>query len=202
MCNVYYKCKMKGRPNIYHNDEIILKAQEVFWQKGYYATSLSDLSSATGAGAGSLYNNFKGGKKELFKKALLQRRADFNSFKEKLNKSEEPIALITDFFLSLSDADYLTHKKGCIIANTIVEMSTMDEELEKEAAEVLKETEALYRSVIAREQNNGNLKTRVSANVLAKYLITFWCGINSLRRTYPDQETLKELITLQLEVLN
>ncbi|MCH5719779.1 hypothetical protein [Niabella hibiscisoli] len=40
---------MKGRPNIYQDEELILKAQELFWKKGYNATSLSDLSNVTGA---------------------------------------------------------------------------------------------------------------------------------------------------------
>lgn len=57
---------MKGRPNIYQNKELILKAQEVFWRKGFSATSLSDLSKITGAG--SLYNTFKGRKKNSLKK--------------------------------------------------------------------------------------------------------------------------------------
>lgn len=193
---------MKGRPNIHQNETIILKAQNVFWQKGYHATSLSDLSNATGAGAGSLYNNFKGGKKELFKKALQQRREDLKYFKEKLDKSENPISLIKDFFLDLIHADNETHQKGCIIANTIVEMSFMDEELEKEAGEILKETEAMYKSAIEKEQRKGKLRTTIAADVLAKYLITFWCGINSLRRLYPNQKILKEQIKLQLEILN
>lgn len=102
----------------------------------------------------------------------------------------------------MANAEYVSHQKGCIIANTIVEMSFTDDELEKEAADILKETEALYKSVIAKEQKNGNLKTTVSADQLAKYLITIWCGINSLRRLYPDQEILKEQIKLQLEILS
>ncbi|MFD2965937.1 TetR/AcrR family transcriptional regulator [Sphingobacterium bambusae] len=192
---------MKGRPNIHQQEEIIIKAQEVFWQKGFYATSLSDLSHATGAGAGSLYNNFKGGKKELFKKALQQRRADFKSFEQKIHDSEDPISLIKDFFLNLANTDSVAHQKGCLIANTIVEMSFMESELQEEAIKILQETEALYRSVLSKAQQNGELKTTISADVLAKYLITCWCGINSLRRLYPDKGTLREQINLQLNIL-
>jgi len=192
---------MKGRPNIHQNEEIILDAQQVFWKKGYFATSLTDLSNATGAGAGSLYNNFKGGKKELFSKALQQRRVDFMAFKAELDKSDAPVTLIRNFFLNLADADYNSHRKGCIIANTIVEMSFTDEQLEIEAAQILKETEVLYRSAIEREKENNTLMTDVPADVLAKYLVTFWCGINSLRRLYPDRKILREQIKLHLEIL-
>ncbi|WP_222165811.1 TetR/AcrR family transcriptional regulator [Edaphocola aurantiacus] len=193
---------MKGRPNIHQDEEIILKAQEVFWQKGYTATSLSDLSSATGAGAGSLYNTFKGGKKELFKRALQQRKADLEQFKQTLINSEEPVKLIKNFFLDIAHTDNMAHHKGCIVANTIIEMSFVDEELEQEAILILKETEALYKSVIAKEQKKGNMQSVLPAGTLAKYLITLWCGINSLRRMYPDQKVLKTQIALQLEILS
>jgi TetR/AcrR family transcriptional repressor of nem operon len=192
---------MKGRPNIHQNEEIVSDAQQVFWKKGYFATSLTDLSKATGAGAGSLYNNFKGGKKELFSKALQQRRVDFRAFKAELDKSDSPVDLIKNFFLNLADADFSSHQKGCIIANTLVEMSFTDEQLESEAAEILKETEALYKSAIEREKENNKLTTAIPADVLAKYLVTFWCGINSLRRLYPDRTILREQIKLHLEIL-
>jgi TetR/AcrR family transcriptional regulator, transcriptional repressor for nem operon len=192
---------MKGRPNIHQDHELVLKAQKIFWEKGFTATSLSDLSIATGAGAGSLYNMFKGGKKELFMKSLQQRRDEFEKFKNLLEKSEQPIALIKNFFLSIADADPEAHKKGCIVANTLVEMTCVDEALEEEAVSILKETEQLYTSVIQSEQKKGSLRTAIPADVLGKYLITFWCGINSLRRIYPDPKTLKEQINIQLQIL-
>ncbi|MGN7707403.1 TetR/AcrR family transcriptional regulator [Chryseobacterium sp. 22543] len=193
---------MKGRPNIHQDKELILKAQKLFWEKGFTATSLSDLTVATGAGAGSLYNSFKGGKKELFKKSLEQRREDFENFKQRLNKSEDPIGLIKSFFLNIANADYNEHMKGCIVANTLVEMTFVEESLKEEAVEILKETEKLYTSVIQQQQNKGTLKSTLPAEVLGKYLITFWCGINSLRRMYPDRRILKTQIELQLQVLH
>nr|WP_315034367.1 TetR/AcrR family transcriptional regulator [uncultured Chryseobacterium sp.] len=192
---------MKGRPNIYQDKELILKAQKLFWEKGFTATSLSDLSLATGAGAGSLYNSFKGGKKELFKKSLEQRREDFEKFKQKLNTNEDPIGIIKSFFLSIANAEHNDHMKGCIVANTLVEMTFVDENLKDEAVEILKETEKLYISIIQEQQNKGALKSKLPADVLGKYLITFWCGINSLRRIYPDKKTLTTQIELQLQVL-
>ncbi|PJR04045.1 TetR/AcrR family transcriptional regulator [Avrilella dinanensis] len=193
---------MKGRPSIYYDKELILNIQKIFWEKGFSGTSLSDLSNATGAGAGSLYNKFKGGKKELFLKALEQRREDFNLFKQKIEASTEPIDLIKRFFLGISKSDKQTHLRGCIVANTLVEMTFIDEDLENEAIKILKETELLFAQTIEKEQRKGNLKTKVKAQILARYLITFWCGINSLRRIYPNQQILKEQIELQLTIIN
>lgn len=192
---------MRGRPNIHVNNELIIKAQEVFWQKGYNGTSLSDLSVATGAGAGSLYNTFKGGKKEIFRKSLEQRREVFFAFKDSIKESENPIKQIKQFFLDICEANDSWQQKGCIVANTLVEMTFVDNELKDDAIKILTETEEFYRTIIAQEQEKGKLKTKIPADVLAKYLISFWCGINSLRRMYPDNKILKTQINLQLEIL-
>lgn len=192
---------MKGRPNIHNDEQLILKAQEIFWQQGYSATSLSDLTTATGAGAGSLYNIFKGGKKELFKRALQQRREDLRTFRQQLETSETPIELIKNFFLEIANADKKGHYKGCIVANTVVEMTFIDEELKNEAVSILNETEQMYTQVIAAAQQRGLIKDTIPADVLGKYLISFWCGINSLRRIYPERETLATQIKLQLKIL-
>lgn len=193
---------MKGRPIIFKDFEIIMKAQEIFWKKGYNATSLSDLSKATGAGAGTLYNKFKGGKKELFKKSLQQRKEDLNNFKLEIENSNNPIELIKEFFINVSTESTTHHLKGCIVANTLVEMTFLDEDLENEAIEILMETEKLYTKTIFEEQKKGNLKSEIPAGVLGKYLITVWCGINSLRRIYPDKKILRIQIELQLQIIN
>jgi len=193
---------MKGRPSIHQDNQLILRAQQVFWEKGYSATSLADLTNATGAGAGSLYNTFKGGKKELFKKSLQQRKKDLDAFREILENNNNPILLIKEFFIGLADTDRRSHFKGCIIANTITEMALVDDELEYEAVQILKETEQLYTFIVAAEQNKGVITSKLPADMIGKYLITFWCGINSLRRIYPDKKILKEQIALHLKILD
>ncbi len=193
---------MRGRPTIYEDSNIIKKAQEVFWQKGYSATSLSDLQKATGAGAGSFYNTFKGGKKEVFQKAVQERRLAFDEFKNELNKSNSPLELIKDFFRSIAEANSNEHLKGCIIANTVVEMTFIDEDLENSAVQILKEVEQMFTEVIKKEQQKGNIKTQTSPGILGKYLITFWCGLNTLRRMYPDKNVLKDQIEMQLAVIS
>lgn len=193
---------MRGRPTIYEDDNIIKKAQELFWQKGYTATSLSDLQKATGAGAGSFYNTFKGGKKEVFQKAIAERRLAFDAFKNELDQSDSPLELIKDFFRSNASADEIEHLKGCIIANTVVEMTFIDEKLELDAVQILKEVEEMFTQTIQKEKNKGNLKSTTDPEILGRYLITFWCGLNTLRRMYPDKKILKEQIEMQLAVIS
>ncbi|OMP77521.1 MULTISPECIES: TetR/AcrR family transcriptional regulator [unclassified Chitinophaga] len=193
---------MRGRPTIYDNREALTKAQQVFWNKGYTATSLPDILAAIGIGAGSFYNAYKGGKKELFSKAIQQRREAFTAFKAELEVAPVPLNLIKDFFRSIAAADQETHMQGCIIVNTVVEMANLDEELESEAVTILKEVEVMFTETIAAAQKNGTIKNQTDATILGRYLITLWNGINVTRRMYPDNTILAKQIDMQLEILN
>lgn len=192
---------MRGRPTVHHDEDLILKAQEVFWKKGYSAASLSDLLEATGTGSGSFYNTFKGGKKEIFKKSLHQRKDFFLAFKRELDQSEDPLKIIKDFYLSIADEDNESHMKGCILVNSVLEMTFVDDELEKLSSSILQEVEEMYTDVIRKSQKQGQIKNQTPADILGKYLVTFWCGLNSLRKIYPDRNVLKTQIEFQLKIL-
>ena len=201
-CIVQYKNKMRGRPTLRTHEELILKTQEIFWKKGYTATSLGDLLKGTGIGSGSFYNTFKGGKKEIFRKALLQRKEAFESFKRELEQSESPLDLIKNFFRSIAEATEETHLNGCIIANSVVEMTHVDDDLELEAVNILKEVEHMFADTIRKAQKLKSISNQTDPVILGKYLITFWCGLNTLRRMYPDKNILQQQIEMQLAVIS
>ncbi|WP_442587561.1 TetR/AcrR family transcriptional regulator [Pedobacter sp. AW31-3R] len=193
---------MKGRPTLFDNEELVRKAQGVFWEKGFTATSLSDLLEMTGIGSGSFYNSFRGGKKEVFKASILQRREAFNDFKKELEINEAPLELIRDFFRSIAKSDKQDHLRGCIIANTVVEMTYVDEELAEEAIRIMIAVENMFTEVFEKEKLKGKLHNPLSTRLLGRSLVTFWCGLNTLRRIYPDQNILAEQIELQLDMLH
>ncbi|MDF1662136.1 MAG: TetR/AcrR family transcriptional regulator [Planctomycetota bacterium] len=58
-----------GRPKTFDKEQILEAALRVFWKKGYTATSMRDLESATKLSSGSLYHAF-GSKLRFFENAL------------------------------------------------------------------------------------------------------------------------------------
>src|SRR5256885_16886102 len=60
--------KRRGRPRAYEPEVALARALDVFWKEGFAATSLDDLSAATGVNRPSLYGAF-GDKRELYIKS-------------------------------------------------------------------------------------------------------------------------------------
>jgi AcrR family transcriptional regulator len=61
--------RARGRPRAFDREAALSKAMRLFWQKGYEATSLADLTAAMGIASPSLYAAF-GSKEALFVEAL------------------------------------------------------------------------------------------------------------------------------------
>lgn len=192
---------MRGRPRLLEENEMLDKAVHLFWKHGYEATSLDDLLKCMNLNKGSLYYAF-GSKRELFAKALdffgRKSREDLNNT---LSSASTPVEGIRTFFLNLASSDETIHKKGCLMGNTITELSGIDNELKNKAVSHLKDLEATFLKIIDNSKVSGELKTNEDSTVIARYLVTLWNGINITRRMYPTTEDLVPVIKMQLSIL-
>lgn len=193
---------MAGRPKIFDTEEVIAKATEVFWARGYEAASTEELLAAMGIGKGSFYLAFKGGKKELYEKVLERfSREALNRFRKELAASSDPIAAIRALFLSIASTTKRVHQKGCIFGNTIAELSNSDVLLMEKAVHLLQELEEIFCQAIRTAQESGRLQNREQPELLARNLITLWNGLGITRRMYPDNKVLSAIIDMQLQFL-
>lgn len=104
------------------------KALEVFWQKGYAATSTSDLLEAMQIGRQSLYDTF-GDKRTLYLEALARYNEDSVTDLLRHLKGDTPLAAIDNMLQAFASRPRRDNAKGCMGVNAISEFGTSDEEV-------------------------------------------------------------------------
>lgn len=106
--------------------ETLNKALEVFWQKGYAATSTSDLLDAMGIGRQSMYDTF-GDKRSLYLEALRQYSEDSVQDLLRHLRGETPLAAIDNMLQAFASRPRRDNAKGCMGVNAIAEFGTGDD---------------------------------------------------------------------------
>src|SRR5450755_3199 len=103
--------KRRGRPRAYEPDAALAKAMEAFWTSGYAATSLDDLSAATGMNRPSLYAAF-GDKQDIYVKAYQKYRARLREEFQPILQAAGPVRLVLRQILEAASALYRSGPDG------------------------------------------------------------------------------------------
>lgn len=151
---------MAGRPSIFDEEKVLEKARELFWTRGYEATSLDQLLEAMGLGKSSFYHAF-GSKKELFEKIMDRFVNDtIHRLAADLPIHPHPIERIREFFRGIASSPSHLHRKGCFMGNTVVELINTEHSLSARAAKKLERLEELFRTYIERRNDQGSCKQK------------------------------------------
>ncbi|MBT7942506.1 MAG: TetR/AcrR family transcriptional regulator [Alphaproteobacteria bacterium] len=191
-----------ARTKEFDTDNVVSKAIDVFWSKGFEATSIQDLVDAMGINRGSIYATF-GDKAGLFDVALQRYQMDAPS-QRLLEKAEsgDPRAEIELFFSMLLKRDSdRSIQRGCLITNSIAELSARDEKLATRFRAGVRHVEDAFYTLIKRGQETGDIAPWRDARPLARSLLATAQGMIVLSKVDPGQETLADIATTALSQL-
>lgn len=194
---------MAGRPKIYTDEELIDKATQVFWQKGYEGANAKQLMEAMDIGQGSFYRSFPGGKKELYQKTLTRFLEKTNKqFHQELEESQDPVQFIKDFFYAIPKRSTLEKSNGCYFGNALVESSNLDEETRILSANLLTKLKDGFEKALKKAQKLGKFDANKSPETMAVFLINLWNGINVTQRMYPEEGQVELILKMNLQMLD
>ena len=190
------------RPREFDEGAVLEAAVHCFWSRGYEATSIKDLIKETGITGASLYNAF-GDKRGLFQTAFDHYVE--GSIGERIRRCESlpPREAIKSFFdeilhRSLSDREH----KGCMLVNSALEMAPHDQEFRKIIAGVLNRLEKFFLKCVKAGQADGTITRSVSAENLARHLLSLLMGVRVLARARPEKALLEGAIAPALALLD
>jgi TetR/AcrR family transcriptional regulator, transcriptional repressor for nem operon len=191
------------RNKAFDEQETLEKAMQVFWKKGYNATSMEDLVIGMGINRASLYDTF-GDKKQLYLAALRRFQMQSQSTNAGLvaknaHSAKAQLKAIMDYQLeeSLQDADH----KGCMIANATAEMALLDDEVCDLVTDNKCGVEDFFERLIRAGQAEGEIRKDLSPKYAAIFLISFLNGMRVVSKTKPDATKMRASMALAMSIL-
>jgi len=167
----------------YDETEVLERAMHAFWAHGYEATSMNDLVAATGINRGSIYAAFDG-KRALFLRALKHydkiHRADHLA---RIADSHGPKdAILAAFEGAAAQTGGAGSPGGCLVVNTVLELSPHDPEVRDLVDRSLRDVEDFFFERIEAAKTDGSLPRTTAARETAQALLGLFLGLRVLTR--------------------
>ena len=183
----------------WNREEVLDRALEVFWCRGYEATSIQDLVDSTGVNRASLYDTFRG-KHELFLAAMERyERVWVSRIVEALEASSPVLPIVRRIFDELVDqATACVDRKGCLLTNVAVELAPHDPETAARVASNFQRVEEAFERALARAQASGEIGPGQTPRALARFLTSSLQGLRVVTKVSPDRDALRDVVEVTL----
>lgn len=191
-----------ARPREYDEDEVLDRALHLFWERGYEATSLSDLMEATGLAKGSVYKGF-GDKKSFFLRTLdrylEQGRAGYRAIERAHPDAVDTLRawMLASVELTMCGAV----RKGCFAVNCVVELAPHDADVRARIKEHNQRLTSYYVETIRRGMKDGSLRADLDPADAARWLGTVISGVAVASKTGLTAAQASSMVELGLRAL-
>ena len=187
-----------------HTTQFILKTvAPIFNKNGYAATSMSDITSATGLTKGAIYGNFKN-KEDLaiaaFKYTIKNLLRQIAQHLEISHSPIEKLLLISDFY-----KNYYSYSKtlgGCPVINIGVDANNQNTKLLEKVRVVIEKIQDQVASIIEDGIEAGEISSEINAMQYAKRIDTMIQGAVFMTYTMNDEFYIKDTMNQVDHMIN
>jgi TetR/AcrR family transcriptional repressor of nem operon len=182
-----------ARTKEFDPDAALDAALELFWRRGYEATSMADLVEHLGLARASIYGTF-GSKHELYLKALdryMQTRdPDLVDVLSQPGPALPAVRAVIDAYARESATD--EHRRGCFLVNTAVELLPGDPGAARRVESSWDTVETALTSALTRARAQGELPPDRDPRALARFLLVVLQGMRVLGKGSPNPDRLRD----------
>lgn len=188
------KPKAKGRPKCFNRDDALNDALQVFYEKGYEATSVAQLGEAMNMKPPSLYNAF-GDKEQLFIEVLDHYHRPYQESLVQIfsdaKDTREAIRLLMEKSKNLHAN---TNPIGCLVVNSTVNAGSEGSPIADKIKSLHDTTEKLIYQRLKQGQQMGEIPSTVKIAKLAHYVSGILLGAAALARGQKSPAAVKDLL--------
>ena len=192
-----------ARTKDFDEHEVLTRAIQLFWFKGYNGTSMQDLVDALGISRSSLYDTYTD-KHTLFIKALeayqITGAAKIQEIIDQGNSAKETVRKLLELVTSEVVGD--TQQKGCFMVNAEVEVAPHDQEVNSMVCKNDQQMEDAFYHVIKQGQESGEIKNNQDPRALSRFIFNAVKGMRVTAKSASDQTIFNDIIALTVSVLD
>ncbi|CAI9001537.1 TetR/AcrR family transcriptional regulator, transcriptional repressor for nem operon [Pseudomonas chlororaphis] len=192
------------RAKEFEPDEVADSAMQVFWQRGYAATSIQDLVEGTGLSRSSLYNAFES-KNGLYQQALRRYHQLTQANVDLLSQPEPATALVRQLLMRIVEDEMGDpRQRGCLVANATLELAAQDPAVAALVSQNFLRLENALEQLLIRGHQEGTLAPDKKPRALARFIVNTIQGMRVVSKGSPPQERrerLMDVLEIALEAL-
>ncbi len=170
-----------ARPKSFEPEEALTEAMQVFWAKGYDATSVTDLTAAMGINKFSMYDTF-GDKRSIFVRSLEHYRKTAVAEQFACLRDKAGLKGLETFFDKILSAPSDMRDVGCLMMNSLVELSGQDPDVDAVVQSHFKWVEKQFANALRDAQTNGDIPADVNIDDKARALMALVQGVIALNK--------------------
>lgn len=181
-------------------DQLVEKAQNIFWIHGFKGISAKDLAEHIGVSTSTIYNKYS--KEMLFISSIDYYTSNYSDpFLQQLRETTEGLESLKGFFYSIIEALLdNTFPKSCLMVNTVVEMRNENRDVIDKYERYFKILTDSYKVVLNKAFALGQIKDKNSIDRYAEFLLGVIFSLSILYKIKPKEE-LQSYIDEQLEFI-
>jgi len=192
-----------ARPREFDPSTALDQAMQLFWSKGYEATSLDDLCDATGLSRSSLYAAY-GDKRALLLRSL---RHYMDRGSARIGKAlSRPVPIreaLADLLAEFIDAiEAGPGRRGCFIGNCAAELARHDREAMASVRAALERNRGYFQAALKAAQDRGEISAKADIAALARFLTASIQGLRLVGKADPDRAALEDVAAVMLGCLD
>lgn len=162
-----------------NKEDILQSGYDLFYEKGYGVTGISEITERIGIPKGSFYNHFTS--KEEFGIAVLEYYLNSNQHYIEdtlLNKKNSPLNNLKKFFVNFIEIQENVYhaSKGCLMGNMAIELSDINTLFQKEIKIGFENATAVFETCLENAKELEEVSRDLDTNLVANFLVNSWQG--------------------------
>ncbi|WP_405481372.1 TetR/AcrR family transcriptional regulator [Streptomyces sp. NBC_00009] len=193
-----------ARTKEFDPDAALQSALELFWRRGYEATSMADLVGHLGIGRASIYATF-GNKHELYLKAMDRYAESTDTVVLADLSAGGPALPAVRALVRRFAAEATTDERrltGCFVTNTATELAPHDTAAARRVERSWEHIETLLRATLTRARAQGELPADRDPRALARLLLVLMQGMRVVGKASPDPARVRDAAEQALGLLD